>query len=85
MEAYVEMLSWLPGEEPDVLAEDPPDEEDPPVFTPQILAATAAWLCVATGKKPEELDLAADEIENAAWLLLEAVESDFDLGGAFID
>lgn len=66
--AYEEMLSWFSEEEDD--AEEDSDTPEPPEVSDQLLAATAAWLCVAMHCKPKELNMSEMEIENFACNML---------------
>lgn len=67
--AYEEMLGWL-SEPAEDGQEDDPDVPEDPEISDQLLAATAAWLCVATRCKPEELNMSPLEIEDAARAML---------------
>lgn len=60
--AYEEMLAWFDEDEPD----EGTDTPEPPEVSDQLLAATAAWLCVAMHCKPKELNMSEMEIENFA-------------------
>ena len=66
--AYEEMLSWFSEEEDD--PDEDPDTPEPPEVSDQLLAATAAWLCVAMHCKPKELNMSEMEIENFACNML---------------
>ena len=66
--AYEEMLSWFSEEEDD--PDGDPDTPEPPEVSDQLLAATAAWLCVAMHCKPKELNMSEMEIENFACNML---------------
>ena len=65
--AYEEMLAWF-SEEDDT--DEDPDTPEPPEVSDQLLAATAAWLCVAMHCKPKELNMSEMEIENFACNML---------------
>lgn len=67
--AYEEMLGWL-SEPAESGPEDDPGVPEDPEISDQLLAATAAWLCVATRCKPEELNMSPLEIEDAARAML---------------
>ena len=67
--AYEEMLGWL-SEPAESGPEDDPDVPEDPEISDQLLAATAAWICVATRCKPEELNMSPLEIEDAARAML---------------
>lgn len=66
---YEEMLNWLSEPAEDGLEDDPDVPEDPEI-SDQLLAATAAWICVATRCKPAELNMSPLEIEDAARAML---------------
>ena len=66
--AYEEMLSWFSEEEDD--PDEDSDTPEPPEVSDQLLAATAAWLCVAMHCKPKELNMSEMEIENFACNML---------------
>lgn len=63
--AYEEMLGWL-SEPAEDGPEDDPDVPEDPEISDQLLAATAAWLCVATHCKPQDLNMTTFEIEDFA-------------------
>ncbi len=65
--AYEEMLAWF-SEEDDT--EEDSDATEPPEVSNQLLAATAAWLCVAMHCKPKELNMSEAEIESFACNML---------------
>lgn len=67
--AYEEMLGWL-SEPAESGPEEAPDVPEDPEISDQLLAATAAWICVATKCKPEELNMSPLEIEDAARAML---------------